>query len=160
MRQTARKEIAFHGEQHMQWLGAVLRVPIMPLEWVGMTITVYSKIKPLGQHHTAWYVVGLKLKYWSLWGYVQFHHHRSPPTNFPACFLLVRREMSSQRAKNCTSWAWIIINPNKWYWSIQSWLLRLFSEMQAGDPRVSQSTHQKGTLRSTKASLAQCSVPL
>lgn len=160
MRQTARKEMAFHREQHMQWFRAVSSVPIMPWEWVGKTVTVDSEVKLLGQHHTAWCVVGLKPKNWSLWGHVQFHHHRSPPPNSPSCFLLVRRQTPSQRATDCTSWAWVIINPNEWYWSIQSWLLRLFSEMQAGDPRISQSAHQKETLSSTKASLAQDSVPL
>ena len=55
----AGREMAFHGEQHMQWLRAVMRVTAncameVGCKWVGKNVTVCSgKVKLLGQHHTA-----------------------------------------------------------------------------------------------------------
>lgn len=33
MRKVTRREVAFHGEQHVQWLSPVLRAPITSWRW-------------------------------------------------------------------------------------------------------------------------------
>lgn len=59
VRQAAGREMAFHGEQHMQWLRAVMRVTANHATeggcmWVGKNVIVFSgEVKLLGPHHTA-----------------------------------------------------------------------------------------------------------